>query len=293
MSYILVVVAGVSWGLIGLFTKVIAGIGLSELDALAIKATITAIFFLIFTLIKDKSAFKLKKPSDVVYFIGTGLFSFAFFSLCYMKAINMTSAGVAVVLLYTAPAIIMVYSTFFLKEPFTRKKGVVLLMTLVGCALVAEVWKSDSNITIEGLIVGLLAGFGYALYSIFGSMAVKRGYSPETITVYTFSFATIGLLLLVSPMELVQEVSAKGAWALLIVFALLTTVLPFFCYTKGLVNLPPSVASVIATIEPVVGAILGILVLKESAGFGKLLGIVLIIGGVFLLNMKRKNNNEI
>lgn len=288
MSYVLVVIAGISWGLIGLFTKALTEIGLTELNMLTVKAVVSAIFFVIFTFVKHRKAFRLYKPLDIFYFVGTGILSFTFFSWCFMKAINMTGAGVAVVLLYTAPAIIMIYSTIFLKEQLTRKKVVVLCMTLVGCALVSEIWSADSNITLAGLVVGLLAGFGYALYSIFGTMAIKGGYSSETITVYTFLLASVVLLFLEPPMELVSDIAAKNAWPLLIVFSLLTTVLPFFCYTKGLVNLPPSVASVIATIEPVVGAILGILVLKEGASVSKIAGIILIIGGVFLLNMKQK-----
>lgn len=289
MSHILVLIAAFSWALIGLFTKAIEATGLSELDALVVKGVVGAVAFVAMAFCKNKKSLCLYRPSHILYFVGTGLFSFVLFSWCFMKAINMTSAGVAVVLLYTAPAIIMVYSAIFLKERMTKRKVVVLLMTLAGCTLVSEFWKSGSQVTLAGLGVGLMAGFGYALYSIFGSAAIKCGYSSETITAYTFVLASIALLCINSPVALVPKINMTNSWGLLIVFSLLTTVVPFFCYTKGLVNLPASVASVIATIEPVVAAILGILVLHESAGAAKILGIVLIIGGVFLLNIQPKN----
>ncbi|WP_317855800.1 DMT family transporter [Chakrabartyella piscis] len=295
MAYILVVIAGVSWGLIGLFTKALASVGLSELDSMAVKATVSAIAFVCMALVKDRSAFRLKHPLDILYFIGTGVCSFAFFSWMFMKTINLTSNGIAVVLLYTAPTIIMIYSVVVLKEQMTKKKALVLAMTLVGCALVSEVWQSETVMSLEGLLTGLASGVGYALYSIIGTKVIQKGYSSIAITTYTFLVAAIALLLVISPVELVQEISDKNAWLLLISFGLLTTVVPFFCYTKGLVNLPASVASVTATIEPVVGALLGIFVLKESASFWKIVGIVCIVGGVVLLsvNTPAKKNHSI
>ena len=71
-------------------------------------------------------------------------------------------------------------------------------------------------------------------------------------------------------------------------FALLTTVVPYLCYTRGLSGLPASKASVTATLEPVVTTLLGIFVFHESVSMMKILGIVLVLSSVVLMNRKQE-----
>lgn len=280
MAYVYVIIAGVSWALIGLFTKAVTALGFTEMEMLFVKGAVSVIFLGGLLLLRDRKLFRLKKWTDLFYFIGTGIISFTFFSWSYMRAINLTGVGVAAVLLYTAPAIVMMLSVILFKESLTPRKCLVLLMTLVGCVFVTGALGAEVSITGEGLFAGLCAGVGYALYSIFGTFAVRRGYGSLTISFYTFLVATLFMGFWVAPVEVAQKITASGQWVLAISFALLTTVLPYLCYTKGLAGLPASRASVTATIEPVVAAILGIVVLHEPATVSKIAGILLVVGAI-------------
>ncbi|MBR2383284.1 MAG: DMT family transporter [Anaerotignum sp.] len=284
MSYILVLIAGVSWGLIGVFTKAIDALGFTEMQMLFVKGVLaTAVLFLI-TFFKDKSQLKLKNWKDIRYFIGTGVVSFAFFSWAYMKAVNLTSLGVAAVLLYTAPTFVMLFSILLFGERMTKTKGIVLLMTFVGCILVTGLLESGAAFTWQGIAIGLASGIGYALYSIFGTYAIRAGYGSLTISFYTFLLATIVISFLVEPAAVVSQITEMGQWPLAISFALLTTVVPYLAYTKGLSGLPASKASVTATIEPVVAAVLGIVVFHESVSMLKITGIVLVLSSVVVMS---------
>ena len=284
MSYILVLIAGVSWGLIGVFTKAIDALGFTEMQMLFVKGVLaTAVLFLI-TFFKDKSQLKLKNWKDIRYFIGTGICSFAFFSWAYMKAVNLTSLGVAAVLLYTAPTFVMLFSIVLFGEKMTKTKGIVLLMTFIGCIFVTGLLEGGASFTWQGIAIGLAAGVGYALYSIFGTYAIRAGYGSLTISLYTFLLATIVMSFLVEPVAVVSQITEMGQWPLAISFALLTTVVPYLTYTKGLSGLPASKASVTATIEPVVAAILGIVVFHESVTMLKLTGIVLVLSSVVVMS---------
>ena len=284
MAYILVLIAGVSWGLIGVFTKAIDALGFTEMQMLFVKGVLaTAVLFLI-TFFKDKSQLKLKNWKDIRYFVGTGIISFAFFSWAYMKAVNLTSLGVAAVLLYTAPTFVMLFSIVLFKEKMTKTKGIVLLMTFVGCIFVTGLLEGGAAvITWQGIGIGLASGVGYALYSIFGTYAIRAGYGSLTISFYTFLMATIVMSFLVEPAVVVSQITEMGQWPLAISFALLTTVLPYLTYTKGLSGLPASKASVTATIEPVVAAILGIVVFHESVTMLNMTGIVLVLSSVVVM----------
>lgn len=295
MAYFFVVAAGICWGLIGVFTRAISALGFTEMQMLSVKGVLAAGLLFLMILGKDRRLFRLKKWTDLRYFIGTGICSFTFFSWCYMKAINMTSLGVAAVLLYTAPTFVMLFSLALFHEKMTKAKGLVLAMTFFGCVLVAGLLEGGATFTWKGLLIGLCAGIGYALYSIFGTFAIRRGYGSLTISFYTFLMAAVFMAFCVNPVEIVRKITGLGAWPLLTVFALLTTVVPYLCYTKGLAGLPASRASVTATIEPVVAALLGIFVFHESASVMKILGIALVLSSVVLMGregQEKENRTE-
>ena len=167
----------------------------------------------------------------------------------------------------------------------TKTKGIVLLMTFVGCILVTGLLEGGASvITWQGIGIGIAAGVGYALYSIFGTYAIRAGYGSLTISFYTFLMATVIMTFLVEPVAVVSEITEMGQWPLAISFALLTTVVPYLTYTKGLSGLPASKASVTATIEPVVAALLGIFVFHESVTMLKITGIVLVLSSVVVMS---------
>ena len=288
MSYILVLIAGVSWGLIGVFTKAIDRLGFTEMQMLFVKGVLATTVLLLIICVKDKKQLKLKGWKDLRYFVGTGIISFSFFSWAYMKAVNLTSLGVAAVLLYTAPTFVMLFSILLFGEKMTKTKGIVLLMTFVGCILVTGLLEGGAAFTWQGIAIGLAAGVGYALYSIFGTYAIKAGYGSLTISFYTFLMATITMSFLVEPVAVVTKITEMGQWPLAVSFALLTTVVPYLTYTKGLSGLPASKASVTATIEPVVAAILGIVVFHESVTMLKLTGIVLVLSSVAVMSRQEQ-----
>lgn len=289
MSYILVLIAGVSWGLIGIFTKAIDALGFTEMQMLFVKGVLATVLLFFITLFKDRSQLKLKKWTDIRYFIATGICSFTFFSWAYMKAINLTSLGVAAVLLYTAPTFVMLFSILLFHEKMTKTKGIVLLMTFFGCVLVTGMLEGGANFTWQGILMGLGSGISYALYSIFGIYAIKAGYGSLSISFFTFLLATIFMTIFcVEPTAVISQITEMGQWPLAISFALLTTVVPYLCYTKGLSGLPASQASVTATIDPVVAAILGIVVFREGVTMMKLTGIVLVLSSVVVMNRQEK-----
>lgn len=288
MSYILVLIAGISWGLIGVFTKAIDRLGFTEMQMLFVKGVLATAVLLLIICVKDKNQLKLKNWKHLRYFVGTGIISFTFFSWAYMKAVNLTSLGVAAVLLYTAPTFVMLFSILLFGEKMTKTKGIVLLMTFVGCILVTGLLEGGAAFTWQGIAIGLASGVGYALYSIFGTYAIRAGYGSLTISFYTFLMATITMTFLVEPIAVVSQINEMGQWPLAVSFALLTTVVPYLSYTKGLSGLPASKASVTATIEPVVAAILGIVVFHESVTMMKLTGIVLVLSSVVVMSRQEQ-----
>ena len=161
----------------------------------------------------------------------------------------------------------------------------VLLVAFIGCVFVSGVATGGGDLSVKGILVGLGAGFGYALYSIFGRYALQRGYSSMTITFYTFLFASLATVFLVDVPSIINIVETQPVLSVYAVFMiLLVTLFPYLCYTKGLSGMENGTASVIASIEPVVATILGILIYKEEMTFESAFGMILVLGSIVMLN---------
>jgi len=289
ISVIFVIFAGVCWGIISIFIRKLDAWGFDSFDIMFFRAWVSALFLFIYLLITKRKLLKISLK-DIWMFIGTGLLSLTFFTFCYFTTIVRSGASVAVVLLYTSPIFVMLMSAVVFKEKITLKKIVALIVTFVGCILVAGIVGSGIKMDAMSLLIGLGAGFGYALYSIFAGFAVKK-YSSITITLYTLVFSGVALLFICKPGEIVRKSLSVGPQILpyILGIALLCTVAPYLLYTFGLKYMEKSRAAVLVTVEPLVGTLLGIFAYKEDAGITKLVGIALIFVAVILLSVEKKH----
>lgn len=285
---ILILIAGVLWGSMGLFVRTLNAQGLASMEIVGLRATVTVVALFLFLLLFDRKLFKICWK-DLWCFLGTGICSIVFFNFCYFKAITLTSLSVAAILLYTAPAIVMVLSYFLFQEKLTKRKLLALVMTFVGCVLVTGILTETGNVTAGGILVGLGAGLGYALYSIFSRYALERGYTSLTITFYTFLIAAIGSFFF-ADMGKVARVAMNGAGNLFfcLAFGVLCTVVPYLTYTLGLQYVENGKASIIASVEPVTATLLGAVLFHEKLTVSGVLGIVLVLAALMICNNKER-----
>ena len=138
-----------------------------------------------------------------------------------------------------------------------------------------------------GVAAHLGAGLGYALYSIFSRYALDRGYHSLTITCYTFVVAAVATGCLTDiPRVMKLSFSSVSYGALSLSLGIVCTVAPYLLYTLGLVHVENSLASIIASIEPVTATVLGIILYKEKISLTGILGIGLVIGAMAVCSKK-------
>ena len=154
---------------------------------------------------------------------------------------------------------------------------------------------SGEGVTLTGLLAGLGSGIGYGLYSILGTVALRR-YSPYTVTAYTFLFAAAGSWLICGPADMVSKFAAAPSPVSLLLLclltALVTAVVPFLAYTLGLRTVEASRAGILATVEPLVATLIGILVFSEPLTVLSGIGIALILAAVVLLNLSPRQDER-
>lgn len=279
-----VLAAGSLWGIISIFIRHLNTVGLTALQIGAMRNILAAAATFLWLFLMDRSLLRIELR-DIWMFLGTGIVSMVFFNWCYFTVIEISQASVAVVLLYTSPIFIMLLSALLFRERITGRKVLALAMTFAGCVLVAGLLGGSYTLSPLVILLGLGSGLFYGLYTIFGSVALRK-YDTRTVTAYTFLFATLGGVAICRPHEAVQVMAAQPVsilWCL--GMALVSTMAPYLLYTYGLSHMSNGRAAILVTVEPLVGALLGILAYHEPANPAKLLGMALIFGAVVLLNL--------
>lgn len=290
---LLVLLAAALWGTLGTFyTWGTGSLGLTPLTIVFWRAALAAVALglglglVMPSLGKGWGLLKVRR-ADLSIFALFGLLGVTAFYLLYIYAVLLAGVTVAVVLLYTAPVFVALMAWRWLGEGFGARKVMALALTLAGCVLVARAY--DPTLlqgNIWGILCGIGSGFTYALYSILGKVSLRRGYHIATMSLYVYTTGAVGLLaaaLLTGPGQLISMGASFEAWALLLLLALAQTTGALWAYTAGLRHLEAGVASILATFEPVVAALLAYFVLRERVEWPQLVGGALILGTAVLI----------
>lgn len=265
---VLAIMAAASlWGFIGLFSYILMFYGFSPVQVIAVRTIAGALFMTAFLLVRSPALLKINLR-DIWMFIGTGIISVVLFNLFYLTTFMLSSLLVAVMLLYTAPVFVMLLSLLLFKERLSFSKMLALCSTISGCLFLS----------------GMLTGFGYALYSIFSKYALVK-YNSATISFWTFYMASLPLLpfcqpeVMLTAFALIPETAGAAAG-----ISILCTVLPYLLYTYGLKYVEAGYASILAMLEPVVGCLIGLLLLGETFTSAKAAGFFFILAAIVILN---------
>jgi drug/metabolite transporter (DMT)-like permease len=232
-----------------------------------------------------------------VYLLLYGLV-LAFFNAFWTLSVALNGAAVATVLVYCSAGFTALFGWWFLKESLGWGKLLAVAFSLGGCVLVSgaldpTIWGAN----LFGILTGVLAGLCYAIYSLMGRSAAQRGLNPWTTLLYTFSFATIFLLIInLLPGGLFPGTAlrwtdffwlrdALAGWGVLFLLAAVPTVAGFGFYNVSLSYLPSSVANLIVTLEPAFTAITAYIVFREQLNGIQIAGSLMILSGVVFLRI--------
>ncbi len=265
----MVFVAAVLWGLIGVFSRGILDTGLGATEIAFWRALLAGGVFLVhgaFT-----GSLKLPYRRDGVALVGFALVGVTLLYTSFIFAVETGGISLAYLLLYSAPAFVAILAWLLLGEHLTRLKVVLVSLVLIGITLFTRNDGTGITTTLTSVAWGLCSGLSYASCYIFGKWILDR-YSPITIYAFVLPLGATGLLPLV-------DFSPKPtkAWLLLIALAIVSTYLPYLLYFTGLKRVEASRAVLVATVEPVVAAVLAL------AFFGERLGPMGLAGGGLIL----------
>ena len=278
------------WSSLGVAGRFAFRAGVVPLEAAFYRAAISFVSLLLLLIATNRRALRIR-PGDLGLFAAFGFVGVAAFFVVYMTAISMTTVATAAILLYTAPAFVIVLSALLFGETLTTPKAIAVACAFIGCGLVGRGYDLSSlRLNLPGVLAGLASGLAYALYTIFGKVALRR-YTPVTTLTYALGFGTIFLGAAALATSVIPRAHPTSGWMALIYLAFVTTLLAQALYLAGLRYIDAGPASLLATVEPVTAAVLGYIVLGERLEGLQIAGGVLVVGAVMLARARTGPRN--
>lgn len=290
IGYIMIFTAGVLWGTIGLFVKLLSGVG-ANTSLIAFMRLFMGFWILIPVMLctGGLKMFKIDK-SGLLQCLLLGILSQALFNYCYNISIESVGVATASILLYTAPVFVCIMSKIFFKELIGSIKIFALIINIIGCFLMVTGGNlSYFKISAIGIFFGLTAAFLYSLVTIIGKVA-SDNIHPFTVVFYGFLFGWVTLGIITAPWNSVAAVSGLKFWVISFGYGLIPTVGSYLLYMGGLKRkLELSKVPVIASVETVVATLIGVAVFKEKLNIINVLGIIILLSSIIIMNMKFKD----
>lgn len=250
---------------------------------LAVRFAIAAVVMAAVQAVRDPAALRVSR-GDLLRFMGLSLTGYGAASLCFSFGALEVGVSVTTVLLYMYPALVSIMGWLLLKEAFPPRRIAAVLMTFVGCALVANVFASSSTITLRGLLLGLGAALGYAVFNLLSYRSLGR--TPRlTMMAYTFAFSSVAIGAIPAARGTLGTVLLWNVqtWGSVLLLVAVPTFAAVMLYLGGIARMGAARAAVVSTLELPFAVVFAVLAFaNEGLSPIQLLGAVIVLGGVVL-----------
>jgi drug/metabolite transporter (DMT)-like permease len=257
---LLIVLAALLWSLAGVFIKFL------DVPPLTIVFYRSFFAFLVFTSFVRRAEWQINGPVLVSVLTYTAAIS------SFVSANKLTTAANAIVLQYTAPIFVFLFSRLVLGEKISRVNGFALIAGMIGVGVISL--DSAGEPEMAGVVLALLSGVLFAAYMI--NLRRTQQVSPIYLTWVNNAFCALALLFVVSS-QLALTLNQLG---ILAVMGAVQLGLPYFLFSKGLQSVSLLEASLIALIEPVLNPVWVALTVGEIPSTATLSGGLMILFGL-------------
>jgi drug/metabolite transporter (DMT)-like permease len=266
--------------------RLLPGSGIARVDPLILSQARTSFSFtaVLLGLLVLRGPRRLRLPlGDLGKIALLGLAGVAASNYFYYVAIQRTNVATAIIVQYTAPIWVLLYMVARRLERATWPKMLSVALALFGIALVIGlVGKGKLQLDLLGVIAALIAAFAFSYYNIFGHSILAR-YDRWTVLLFTTMAASLFWIVINPPGKIAAQHYSLQAWLFLVVFSMLSVLLPFTFYFAGLEYLPPTKAIVVSCLEPVFSILIAAVALHETVGPLQVVGIAMVLSAIVVV----------
>ena len=273
------VLAALAWALIGPVSRVCFAEGMDPTAVAFWRMAISGVCFALHAML---SGGLKPRPRDLACMVLFGAVNVTAVILSLQISIQKSGSALAVILMFTAPAWVALFSRLLFRETISPSRLTALLLAMLGTCLVCLSGGSmGGEVSYIGLGCGLLCGFCYAFQFLFFAWWKER-YSTQALFAMTFLPAAAVLFALAD----IHLVSLRAGAAIL-VLSVLATYVAYYWYGQSLRYLSPVQAAIIGNLEPVVGTWLSWWLWNEDFSLAGWAGCVLVIASVAMLALRK------
>ena len=272
---LLVAVSATGFASIGLFARVAAASGASLLTVLALRFVLAGILL---ALVLRHRRLAWPRGRDLAGLVLLGALGYTAQSFCFFSALNHLTVGLAVLLLYLHPALVLLAGAALGRQRLTPRKAALAAASFAGILLTV---RGDLAGTSVGLAFGIGAALIYTNYILVGEHLTPRTGVIPAATVIVLSAAV--MFCLGTLVEGVRWPGTTGGWLAVAGIAVLGTALATVTFFAGVQRIGAGDAATLSTLEPVVALVLAFVFLGEQLGAVQLAGALLVIASAALL----------
>jgi len=267
------------------------GAALSAIDPLILsqsRVTLSLLLLLPVLLLRRGGPSLAVPGRDLVRFFLLGVLGVAASNYFYYVAIQRTNVATAIILQYTAPVWVLLYTAVRTAQRPSWRRSAAAGLAVVGCALAVGLLGSGGfRMDPLGMTAGLLAAFSFAFYNVGGHSVLAR-YDRWKVLLWVLVGTAAFWMLVNPPWKIVAAHYGREQWLFMAFFSVVSVLLPFSCYFAGLQHLEPTRAVVASCLEPVFSILIAALALGELLRPMQSLGIVLVLVAIVLIQMPER-----
>lgn len=292
----LTLLGGIFWGLAGVFGKYSFEYkGVTAQWLVSVRLVIAGLLLLSTVILKQKKdAFRVwRNGRDAVRMILFGVIGIACCQMTYYMAVDESNAGIATVLQYTAPVMIMVYLAIRNRKMPTRTELAALVLAFGGTFLLATHGNlTELTMSRLTLILGLASAVATVFYNLLPGNLMNE-YGTFAIVGWGMLVSGIGLCAVIRPWEMIDTIIWDWQTVLCVTTVIiLGTVLSFGTYMEGVRLIGASRASLFASVEPLTATVASVLFMNVAFSGMDVAGFAGIIAAVVILSMPKKEETH-
>jgi DME family drug/metabolite transporter len=225
---------------------------------------------------------------DLLQFFLLGILGVAASNYFYYLAIQRTNVATAIILQYTAPVWVLLYTVARGAQRPSLRRSAAVGLAVAGCALaVGLVGAGGFRMDVVGVTAAVLAAFSFAFYNVGGHKVLAR-YDRWKVLLWVLVASSTFWIFVNPPGKIIAAHYGRQQWEFMLVFSLVSVVAPFSCYFAGLQHLEPTRAIVVSCLEPVFSIVLTALLLGELVRPMQTVGIVLVLVAIVLIQLPER-----
>lgn len=275
------------YGLSTVIIKLSYRLELKPMEVLGLQAWSSSFILLVIALIFKREVFRQNRKTLSVLAV-QGLLGSLASSILIFNALHYLPVPVAMVLLYTYPAIVLGAGVLLWDKMVSSKEWLALGLTLAGNVIASGILFTNVTVSVIGLIIGLGSAVAYSVLNLGGEVAMRQ-VSPVAVLMFSQWFSGLGLLLYFRGDITSLPWQRPELWMIGFVLAVFASIIPFYLLMIGIKYIGSDKAAIISTFELPMSYLFAMLILKEWPTLGQWVGGSLVFAGIILLNWRSKN----